>query len=127
MGFGDGDLPETGASATAADCARFFYTGHRKPAEPRDWGSSVSIRFLDCAPMQPWWPRWDVGGTTIVVETDQGMVLVDTGVGLHDHKHPNWIVRLFTLVFGLRRDPDTTAVRQLARRGIAPSPSGTSC
>jgi len=80
----------------------------------------VSVRFLDCAPVQPWWPRWDVGGTTIVVETDQGMVLVDTGVGLHDHKHPNWIVRLFTLVFGLRRDPDTTAVRQLARRGIAP-------
>jgi len=81
----------------------------------------VSIRFLDCAPMRPWWPRWDVGGTCIVVETDQGLVLVDTGVGLHDHENPYWIVRLFALNFGLRRDPDTTAVRQLAARGVPAS------
>lgn len=70
--------------------------------------------------MHPLWPHWDVGGTCITVETDQGLVLVDTGVGLHDHENPHWIVHLFTLIFGLRRDPDTTAVCQLARRGIAP-------
>jgi glyoxylase-like metal-dependent hydrolase (beta-lactamase superfamily II) len=78
----------------------------------------VGIRFLDCAPMRPWWPRWDVGGPCIAVETDQGLVLVDTGIGLHDHQNPYWIVRLFALNFGLRRDPDTTAVRQLERQGI---------
>ena len=78
----------------------------------------MSLRFLDCACMSPWWPHWDVGGTCIVVETDQGIVLVDTGVGLHDHENPNWIVRLFARNFGLQRDPDTTAVRQLAKRGI---------
>jgi len=81
---------------------------------------AVSLRFLDCAPMRPRWPRWDVGGTCIVVETDQGIVLVDTGVGLHDHERPSWKVRLFRWIFGLRRDPETTAVRQLARQGIAP-------
>lgn len=70
--------------------------------------------------MSPWFPRWDVGGTCLVVETDQGPVLVDTGVGIHDHEHPGWIVRLFKLDFGLRRDPETTAVRQLARLGISP-------
>lgn len=74
--------------------------------------------------MRPRWPRWDVGAACILVETDQGLVLVDTGVGLHDHEHPCWIVRLFVLIFGLRRDPDTTAVRQLAKRGI-PSESIT--
>jgi glyoxylase-like metal-dependent hydrolase (beta-lactamase superfamily II) len=89
---------------------------------PLDSGKepAVSLRFLDCAPMHPWWPHWDVGGTCIMVETDQGLVLVDTGVGLHDHENPYWIVRLFALGFGLQRDPETTAVRQLARRGIAP-------
>jgi glyoxylase-like metal-dependent hydrolase (beta-lactamase superfamily II) len=70
--------------------------------------------------MSPWWPRWDVGATCIVVETDQGPVLVDTGVGLHDHARPAWVVRLFMLDFGLRRDPETTAVRRLARLGIDP-------
>ena len=79
----------------------------------------MSLRYLDCAPMHPWWPRWDVGGTCIVVETDQGIVLVDTGVGLHDHENPYWIVRLFARNFGLERNPDTTAVRQLAKRGIS--------
>jgi glyoxylase-like metal-dependent hydrolase (beta-lactamase superfamily II) len=69
--------------------------------------------------MRPRWPRWDVGGTCLAVDTDQGLVLVDTGVGLHDHEHRYWIVRLFALDFGLCLDPETTAVRQLARRGIA--------
>jgi glyoxylase-like metal-dependent hydrolase (beta-lactamase superfamily II) len=69
--------------------------------------------------MRPGWPRWDVGGTCLAVDTDQGVVLVDTGVGVHDHEHPYWIVRLFALDFGLRLDPETTAARQLARRGIA--------
>ena len=78
-----------------------------------------SILAMDCAPMRPWWPRWDVGGTCLAVDTDQGLVLVDTGVGLHDHEHPGWVVRLFCLDFGLGRDPQTTAVHQLAHRGIA--------
>ena len=68
---------------------------------------TVSIRVLDCAPMLP---REDVGGTCLVVDTDQGPVLVDTGVGLHDHEHPGWVARLFSLDFDLGRDPETTAV-----------------
>ena len=79
----------------------------------------MGLQLLDCAPMRPWWPRWKVGGTCILVDTDQGPVLVDTGVGLHGHADPSWVVRLFILDFGLQLDPETTAVRQLARRGIA--------
>jgi glyoxylase-like metal-dependent hydrolase (beta-lactamase superfamily II) len=79
---------------------------------------AMSLRFLDCAPMRPWWPRWEVGGMCIVVETDEGLVLVDTGLGLHDHASPSWIMRLFIADFGLRWDPDTTAVRQLAKHGF---------
>ena len=78
----------------------------------------MALQVLDCAPMRPWWPRWDLGGVCLAVERDQGLTLVDTGVGLHDHLHPSWVVRLFALDFGLQRDPETTAVRQLARRGI---------
>jgi glyoxylase-like metal-dependent hydrolase (beta-lactamase superfamily II) len=80
----------------------------------------MSLRFLDCAPMRPWWPRWDVGATCIVVPTDQGPVLIDTGVGLHDLARPGWVVHLFMLDFGLRREPEVTAVRQLVRLGMDP-------
>ena len=78
----------------------------------------MGLRFLDCAPMRPWWPRWDVGAVCILVETDQGLVLVDSGVGLHDHEAPSWVVRLFKADFGLQTAPEATAARQLAGRGM---------
>jgi len=80
----------------------------------------MSCQVLDCAPIAPWFPRWKVGAACVLVETDQGTVLVDTGVGVHDHENPHWIVRFFALDFGLSRDPASTAVRQLERRGIRP-------
>jgi glyoxylase-like metal-dependent hydrolase (beta-lactamase superfamily II) len=54
------------------------------------------------------------------VNTDQGLVLVDTGLGLHDHLNPTRLVRFFQPVFGIQYAPDETAVRQVARRGIQP-------
>jgi glyoxylase-like metal-dependent hydrolase (beta-lactamase superfamily II) len=80
----------------------------------------MAIRILDCAPMSPWFPRWHLGGTCLLVDTNQGPVLVDTGLGLHDYLSPSRKVRLFRLDFGSRQDPDTTAVRQISRLGIAP-------
>jgi glyoxylase-like metal-dependent hydrolase (beta-lactamase superfamily II) len=80
----------------------------------------MAVRILDCAPMSPWFPRWHLGGTCLLVDTNQGPVLVDTGLGLHDYLSPSRKVRLFRLDFGSRQDPDTTAVRQISRLGIAP-------
>jgi glyoxylase-like metal-dependent hydrolase (beta-lactamase superfamily II) len=80
----------------------------------------LAIHILDCAPMSPWFPRWKIGGTTLLVETDQGGVLVDTGLGLHDHLSPSPMVRFFILDFGIHRDPESTALRQVARLGHPP-------
>jgi glyoxylase-like metal-dependent hydrolase (beta-lactamase superfamily II) len=80
----------------------------------------MSTRFLNCASMDPWFPRWHVGALCLLVDTDQGPVLVDTGVGLHDHEAPSALVRFFALDLGMRRAPEETAVRQLARLGCAP-------
>ena len=38
-------------------------------------GEAMGIRVLDCAPMSPWFPRWHVGGTCLLVDTDQGPYL----------------------------------------------------
>ncbi|HSB89913.1 MAG TPA: MBL fold metallo-hydrolase [Anaerolineales bacterium] len=80
----------------------------------------MTIRVLDCAPMSPWFPRWHVGGTCLLVETDKGPVLVDTGLGLHDYMAPTPLVRFFWLDFGIHNDPDKAAVRQVARLGYPP-------
>ena len=70
--------------------------------------------------MSPWFPHWDLGGTTLLVETDQGPMLVDTGLGLRDHTHPTRMVRLFSADFGVRHDLATIALNQVRRLGIAP-------
>jgi glyoxylase-like metal-dependent hydrolase (beta-lactamase superfamily II) len=78
------------------------------------------IHILNCVSMSPWWPRWHLGGVSLLVETDEGPVLVDTGLGLQDYKFPSRIVRFFIANFGIPMDPDRAAVRQLARFGYRP-------
>jgi glyoxylase-like metal-dependent hydrolase (beta-lactamase superfamily II) len=80
----------------------------------------MSIRILDCAPMSPYFPHWHVGAPCLLVETDHGLVLVDTGLGLHDYASPAPMVRAFSAVLGAAHDPEQTAVRQLARLGYRP-------
>jgi glyoxylase-like metal-dependent hydrolase (beta-lactamase superfamily II) len=81
----------------------------------------MTIRILDCAPMSPWFPRWHLGGTCLMVDTDQGLVLVDTGLGLHDYNSPSRTVRFFQLDFGIHKNPESTAVRQIAQLGYSPN------
>jgi glyoxylase-like metal-dependent hydrolase (beta-lactamase superfamily II) len=70
--------------------------------------------------MSPWFPRWQVGGTCLVVETDDGPVLVDTGLGLHDYLNPNLKTRFFLSIFHALVAPEKSAVRQIGRLGYRP-------
>lgn len=81
----------------------------------------MTIRVLDCAPMSPRFPRWRVGTPCLLVDSDQGPVLVDTGLGLHDYAAPRAMVRLFRWALRMGSDPGATAVRQLARAGCDPA------
>jgi glyoxylase-like metal-dependent hydrolase (beta-lactamase superfamily II) len=81
----------------------------------------MSIRFLNCASMSPTLIRWHVGGMCLLVDTQQGPVLVDTGLGLHDHQSPSRQMRFMQrLGFGMHTAPDETAVRQVQRLGYSP-------
>ncbi len=80
----------------------------------------MAIRILNCASMSPWWPRWHVGATCLLVDTNHGPVLVDTGLGLHDHLDPSRLVRFFKRGFGIVYAPDECAFRQVNRMGIRP-------
>ncbi|HEY74958.1 MAG TPA: MBL fold metallo-hydrolase [Thermoflexia bacterium] len=56
----------------------------------------------------------------LLVETDDGLVLVDTGLGLRDYTAPVPFVRAFMALNRVPRDPEKTAVRQVMRLGFAP-------
>ncbi len=60
-----------------------------------------------------------MGNLALLVDTDWGPVLVDTGLGLHDHESPTRRVRLFRYIFGIPYAPNSTALRQLEMMGIS--------
>jgi len=84
----------------------------------------VTVRILNSVSMSPWWPRWRLGGVSLLVETDKGPVLVDAGIGLHDYTHPSRLVRFYILDTGIHMDPENSLVRQLPRLGLRPEQVG---
>jgi glyoxylase-like metal-dependent hydrolase (beta-lactamase superfamily II) len=92
----------------------------------------LQIHHLNCGTMRPYGiPRKDGTGGFFVrgegaihcllVETGEGLVLVDTGWGLRDCADPSSTVRQFMELCGCARDPEETAVRQVSRLGFDPA------
>jgi len=88
------------------------------------------VHHLNCGTMRPLGAVF-VNGTgsmfsrgrgvihCLLVETDDGLVLVDTGWGTGDVVHPTPVVRGFTALIGTPRDIEETAARQVVRLGYA--------
>lgn len=67
------------------------------------------------------WPSsLKTGLVCILVETDQGLVLIDTGPGLDDYAHPHWMMRLFRAITEVSLDPQEAAINQVKRFGFQP-------
>jgi glyoxylase-like metal-dependent hydrolase (beta-lactamase superfamily II) len=56
----------------------------------------------------------------LLIETADGLVLVDTGLGLGDYARPTPLVRAFTALNRVPCDPAETAIRQVVALGFAP-------
>jgi glyoxylase-like metal-dependent hydrolase (beta-lactamase superfamily II) len=56
----------------------------------------------------------------LLIEAAEGLLLVDTGLGLGDYAHPTRLVRAFTTGIRVPCDPEETAIRQIVRLGLAP-------
>lgn len=64
--------------------------------------------------------HWRTGTLCLLVETDQGLVLVDTGLGQADYEHKPAILRAFQILTQVPLDPKEAAVGQIARLGYRP-------
>jgi glyoxylase-like metal-dependent hydrolase (beta-lactamase superfamily II) len=60
------------------------------------------------------------GTLCLLIETGQGLALVDTGLGAQDYIHRPGILRLFQAVTICPLDPQEAAVRQVVRLGYRP-------
>lgn len=76
------------------------------------------IHFLNCFTCNTRPPlHWQTGALCLLVETDQGPVLVDTGLGTEDYARPPAIVRIFQALFAVPLNPMEAAVHQIPSFG----------
>lgn len=81
----------------------------------------MKIHVLNCATIQLYLPSIEVATCCLLVESSDGLMLVDTGLGTRDHIEPSRGVRVLkslTRAFGL---PEETAVNQITGLGYTPS------
>ena len=55
----------------------------------------------------------------LLVETADGLVLVDTGLGLGNYEHPTGRMRAFLALNRVPQEPEETAIRQVVRLGYS--------
>jgi glyoxylase-like metal-dependent hydrolase (beta-lactamase superfamily II) len=81
----------------------------------------VAIHFLNCFTCSARVPSdWHTGALCLLVETNQGLVMVDTGLGQDDYVRQTGIIRTFRVITIAPLDPEEAAVRQVARLGYRP-------
>jgi len=81
----------------------------------------MAIHFLNCFTCSARAPsHWHTGALCLLIETNQGLVLVDTGLGLDDYVHQTGIIRAFQVLTIVPMNPEEAAVRQVARLGYVP-------
>lgn len=68
--------------------------------------------------------RWSstlkTGMVCMLVETDQGLVLVDTGPGTEDYARPHWMLKIYRVIMELPFDPHETTINQIKQLGYLP-------
>ncbi len=78
----------------------------------------MAIHFLNCFTCNARLPaHWRSGTLCTLIETKQGLVLVDTGLGQDDYAHPAIMHRIFQVITICPLDPQEAAARQIARLG----------
>jgi glyoxylase-like metal-dependent hydrolase (beta-lactamase superfamily II) len=70
--------------------------------------------------MYPYLPRVDTLVYCLLVETDDGLLLVDTGFGRRDYRNPSMLMRVLMALMRSPRDVEETAIRHVSRLGFDP-------
>jgi glyoxylase-like metal-dependent hydrolase (beta-lactamase superfamily II) len=81
----------------------------------------VLVHHLNCGTLRPVWPHIEAILYCLLVPTEEGLVLVDTGFGLEDYTDPSPGMRGFLWLMGSPRDERETAVRQVEGLGYTAS------
>jgi glyoxylase-like metal-dependent hydrolase (beta-lactamase superfamily II) len=84
----------------------------------REKGEDMTIIHLNCGTLRPLFSNLRAITYCLLVDTDDGLLLVDTGFGTLDFRAPSRRVRLFLPFMGSPRDPEETAAHQVLQHGF---------
>ncbi|MFL7867339.1 MAG: MBL fold metallo-hydrolase [Anaerolineales bacterium] len=81
----------------------------------------MTIYYLNCFTCNARIPRhWQSGQLCLLIESNDGLVLVDTGIGTRDYFHEPAILWTFKLATIVPLNPDQAAMRQIVKLGYQP-------
>jgi len=81
----------------------------------------MQIHILNCFTCNARIPKsWETGLACLLLETNQGLTLVDTGLGLEDYANPAWFTQFFRLITIMPFDPREAAINQIQLLGYKP-------
>ena len=81
----------------------------------------MSIHIFNAFTCNARWPSTlKTGMVCMLVETDQGLVLIDTGPGVEDYIHPHFMLKMFRIIVDMPFDPHETAINQIKQLGYKP-------
>lgn len=84
-------------------------------------GSKMNIHHLNCGTLRGRFPRLDSMIYCLLVESNQGLVLIDTGIGRQDYLNPSLLMRLFMYWVGVLGDINESAAHQIEELGYSNS------
>ncbi len=77
----------------------------------------MKIHHLNCGSLNARFPRAQAIIYCLLVETNDGLVLVDTGFGRQDYSEPSRLMKLFTYWMGVPRKMEETSAYQIVELG----------
>ena len=81
----------------------------------------MAIHFLNTFSCSAYFPEeWGTGLLSLLIETEQGLVLVDAGLGSEEYKNPSLFTRIFRRITKMPFDPRETALHQIRQLGYQP-------
>lgn len=80
----------------------------------------MTIHLLNCFTCNSRIGNLKTGMVCLLVETDKGLILLDTGLGTEDYKNPTWMTRLFKVITDMPYDPNEAAVNRIRQIGYKP-------
>ncbi|OFX12883.1 MAG: hypothetical protein A3J86_00990 [Anaerolinea sp. RIFOXYB12_FULL_60_12] len=81
----------------------------------------MTIHLLNCFTCNARFSsKMKTGLLCLLIETDQGLALVDTGLGLRDYSDPTWFTNFFRVITIMPFDPNEAAVNKIRKLGRKP-------